>query len=217
MRRISLVLGVALIMATMLVLTVGSALAKDTQPKPKPIYVEDVDAKQYFAAPGQSRFFGMAIDDPSDGDLGLSGLLDTRITYNYPEGTPGPGVVTTITGGKWTLCSQFAADPRTNPPQCTSTSAVALTGTVAGGEAKWNTGVDYYPIDNPPGAQVYGGKADVEAFFVVESGGRVDNKTVTGGTGTFEGTLDHQPLFYTPDQPPTLIGTLELKLTFQAE
>jgi hypothetical protein len=202
-------------MATMLVLTVGSALAKDTQPKPKPIYVQDVDAKQYFAAPGQSRFFGMAIDDPSDGDLGLTGFLDTRITYNYPEGTPGPGVETTITGGKWTLCSVFAADPRTNPPQCTSTSPVALTGTVSGGEAKWDTLVDYYAtIDN--GAQVYGGKADVEAFFDVVSG-RVGDKNVTGGTGTFEGTLDHQPLFETPDQPPTLKGTLELNLTFQAE
>jgi hypothetical protein len=212
-----LVLGVSVVMAAMVVLIVGSALARDTQPKPKPIYVEDVDAKQYFAAPGESRFFGRAIDDPSDGDVGLTGLLDTRITYNFPEGRPGPGVETTITGGKWMLCSQFAADPRTNPPQCTSTSAVALTGTVGdgdtvkGGEAKWDTLADDATIDN--GALVYGGKANVEAFFVVESG-RVDDMTVTGGTGIFEGTLDHEPLFATPDQPPTLKGTLELKLTF---
>jgi len=46
MRRVGLVLGVSVVMAAMVVLIAGSVLARDTQQKPKPIYVEKVHAKQ---------------------------------------------------------------------------------------------------------------------------------------------------------------------------
>jgi hypothetical protein len=185
MRRISLVLGVALIMATMLVLTVGSALAKNT--KPKPDYISEVYALQYFASPGVSKFFGEVTDPEGDEDPGLTGQLNTTIFYNYPAGRPGRGVETTITGGTWTL---------TGPD-------VALQGTVSGGTAKWDTlaDPDGVPIDN--GALVYGGEAAVEAYFINVSG-TVDGVSVSGGTGELKGTLDHNPLEAAPDEPPIL-------------
>jgi hypothetical protein len=193
MRRISLVLGVALIMATMLVLTVGSALAKNT--KPKPDYISEVNALQYFASPGVSKFFGEVTDPEGDEDPGLKGQLNTTIFY---AGQPGPGVETTITGGTWTL---------TGPD-------VALQGAVSGGTAKWDNLVDYYAIiDN--GAPVYGGKADVEAYFT-DASGTVDGASVSGGTGELKGTLDHEPLFAAPDKPPILTTSPDgaLELTF---
>ena len=87
MRRITLVLGLAVTMAVMMVLTVGSALAKDSQQKQT--YVQEVDAKQYFALPGSAAWFrGEAKDVEGDADPGLTGELDTKITYT---GTPAPG------------------------------------------------------------------------------------------------------------------------------
>src|SRR5215207_8015239 len=141
MRRVGLVLGVSAVMAAMLALTVGSALAKNTQPKPD--YIDKVVATQYSAAPGSSMFRGAATDIEGDGDPGLTAEVDARITYS---GTPGPGVETRLTGGTWILCSKFTAPPR-DPmtgaliePVCPTESTIALQGTVRdGGTAVWDT------------------------------------------------------------------------------
>jgi len=150
-----------------------------------------VYALQYFASPGVSKFFGEVTDPEGDEDPGLTGQLNTTLTYNFPAGQPGPGVETTITGGTWTL---------TGPD-------VALQGTVSGGTAKWNTGEPYYETDKK--VLVYGGEAAVEAYFT-DASGTVDGVSVSGGKGEFKGTLDHAPLQYNPDGPPILEGTLEL-------
>ena|SRR5215204_1528382 len=84
MRRFTLVIALAVIMAAMIALTVGSALANDTQPT-QVTYTDTVKAEQYFAFPGIAMFRGKAKDIPNDGDPGLTGYLDTRITY---EGRP---------------------------------------------------------------------------------------------------------------------------------
>jgi len=178
-------------MATMLVLTVGSALAKNT--KPKPDYLSDVYALQYFASPGVSKFFGEVTDPEGDEDPGLTGQLNTTITYNFPAGQPGPGVETTITGGTWTL---------TGPD-------VALQGTVSGGTAKWKPGAGYAMTDD--GIEVYAGKAAVEAYFT-DASGTVDDVSVSGGKGELKGKIYHYPLLADPDEPPILKGTL--KMTF---
>src|SRR5829696_7283406 len=117
MRRVGLVLGVAVVMAAMKALTVGSALAKNTQPKAD--YIDKVVAEQYFAAPGISMFRGAAKDIEGDGDAGLTAEVDARITYS---GAPGPGAETTLTGGTWILCSEFKAGPDfRSTPECTPT------------------------------------------------------------------------------------------------
>ena len=205
MRRVGLVLGASVVMAAVMALTVGSALAKSTQPKAD--YIDKVVAEQYFAAPGISMFRGAATDIEGDGDPGLTGELDTRITYS---GAPGPGVETTITGGTWMLCSEFEAGPdfRTTP-ECTPDSAVALQGTiVSGGSAEWDTDGGYAVVQTPRGPiSVYAGQAKVEADFTNASG-TVDGVSVSGGTGKFEGTLYHQPLL--DGKNPILDGTLEL-------
>lgn len=190
MRRVSLVLGVALVMAAMLVLTVGSAVAKNT--KPKPDYISEVHALQYFASPGVGKFFGEVTDIEGDEDPGLTGQLNATITYEFPAGRPDRGVETTITGGTWTL---------TGPD-------VTLQGTVSGGTAKWNTDAGYAMTDG--GIEVYAGEAAVEAYFTNASG-TVDGVSVSGGKGELKGTLDHDPLTKSPDEPPILMGTLELK------
>jgi hypothetical protein len=190
MKRVSLVLGVAVVMAAMLVLTVGSALAKNT--KPKPDYISEVHALQYFASPGVSKFFGGVTDKEGDEDPGLTGQLNATITYEFPAGRPGPGVETTITGGTWTL---------TGPD-------VALQGTVSDGTAKWNTDAGYAMTDG--GIEVYAGQAAVEAYFNNASG-TVEGVSVSGGKGELKGTIYHYPLLEDPDKPPILDGTLELK------
>ena len=48
MRRISLVLGVAVVMAAMIALTVGSALAKDSNPA-KTRYTDPISGFEYHA------------------------------------------------------------------------------------------------------------------------------------------------------------------------
>ena len=204
MRRITLVLALAVVMATMVALTVGSALAKNTQPKAD--YIDKVVAEQYFAAPGIGMFRGAATDIEGDGDPGLTAVVDARITYS---GAPGPGVETTITGGTWVLCSEFTAGPDfRSTPQCTPDSAIALQGTVSGGTAEWDTDGGYAVVPTPRGPiLVYAGEAKVEADLINVSG-TVDGVSVSGGTGKFEGTLFHQPLL--DGKNPILDGTLEL-------
>ena len=204
MRRITLVLALAVVMATMVALTVGSALAKNTQPKAD--YIDKVVAEQYFAAPGIGMFRGAATDIDGDGDPGLTAEVDARITYS---GAPGPGVETTITGGTWVLCSEFTAGPDfRSTPQCTPDSAIALQGTVSGGTAEWDTDGGYAVVPTPRGPiLVYAGEAKVEADLINVSG-TVDGVSVSGGTGKFEGTLFHQPLL--DGKNPILDGTLEL-------
>jgi hypothetical protein len=204
MRRIGLVLGVSVVMAALMALTVGSALAKNT--KPKADYIDKVVAEQYFAAPGIGMFRGVATDIEGDGDPGLTADVDARITYS---GAPGPGVETTITGGSWIICSEFKAGPDfRSTPECTPDSAIALQGTVSGGTAEWDTEGGDAVVQTPRGPiLVYAGEARVEADFINVSG-TVDGVSVSGGTGKFEGTLFHQPLL--DGENPILEGTLEL-------
>jgi hypothetical protein len=223
MRRVTLVVAVAVTVAATLALTVGSALANDA--RQKETYVDSVKAEQYFALPGKSWFFGQATDIVGDGEPGLEGYLDTRITYT---GTPGPGLTNPITGGSWLLCSEFTQefqdDPLTNPPECTTTPGSAivlqLQGNVRDGTAVWDKRGDTAVVPAPSGGciPVYGGVAKVKADFTV-TGGTVNGVTVTEeGTGKFKGTLDHRPLLaYNCGVDPIgkyhaiLEGTLKLK------
>jgi hypothetical protein len=206
MRRVGLVLGVSVVMATMVALTVGSVLAKST--KPKADFIDKVVAEQYFAAPGIGMFRS-ATDINGDGNPGLTAQVDARITYS---GAPGPGVETTITGGTWIICSEFTAGPDfRSTPECTPDSEIALQGSVvSGGTAEWDTDGGYANVGPPGGPQilVYAGDAEVKADFIDVSG-TVDEVSVSGGTGKFKGTLYHQPLLNRED--PILEGTLELK------
>jgi hypothetical protein len=224
MRRVGLVLGVSVVMAAMVVLIAGSVLAKDNQQKQT--YVDEVAAEQYFALPGSAAWFrGVANDIEGDGDPGINGELDTKITYT---GTPGPGVTTDITGGSWVLCSNVTPDPP-NPqtqPVCEPGSRIALQGNVRDGTAVWDTDggtasvpTGLLPPSGPPCIPVYGGAAQVEAVFTIKPGGTVNGVDVTEkGIGHFKGILDHSPfLQYTCPSDPvgkyraTLTGTLELK------
>jgi hypothetical protein len=219
MRRVTLVVGVAVTVAAMMVLTVGSALANDT--RQKETYVDTVKAEQYFALPGVSMFFGEVDDIEGDGEPGLEGYLDTRITYT---GTPGPGVTNPITGGSWLLCSDFTwtePDFRTTPECTTPGSAIVLQGNVRDGTAVWDKRGATAVVPTPSGGciPVYGGVAKVEAVFTV-TGGTVNGEPVTEeGTGKFKGTLDHRPLLaYNCGVDPIgkyhaiLEGTLKLKI-----
>jgi hypothetical protein len=233
MRRVGFVLGVSVVMAAMVVLIAGSVLAKDTQPKQT--YVDKVVATQYFALPGSAASFrGVAKDIEGDGDPGINGVLDTKITYT---GRPGPGVPTDITGGTWMLCSHGFKSPPLDttvnpptqiPPECntgTPDSTIALQGSVRDGTAVWDTdgGTALVPTGldspSPPCIPVYTGAAEVEAVFTV-TGGTVNGVPVTGkGIGHFKGILDHGPFtqYTCPGGQPlgtfraTLEGTLELK------
>jgi hypothetical protein len=228
MRRLGLVLGVSVVMAAMVVLIAGSVLAKDTQQKQ--LFVDEVDAKQYFALPGSAASFrGVANDIEGDRDPGLTAEIDARITYS---GTPGPGVETRLTGGTWILCSKFTAPPR-DPntgaliePVCPSESTIALQGSVRDGTAVWDTDggtalvpTGLLPPSGPPCIPVYAGAADVEAVFTIAPVGTVNGVDVTEkGIGHFKGTLDHSPFldYKCPGDrpglyPATLTGTLELK------
>jgi hypothetical protein len=219
MRRVGLVLGVSVVMAAMVVLIAGSVLAKDNQQKQT--YVDEVAAEQYFALPGSAAWFrGVANDIEGDGDPGLTGELDTKITYT---GTPGPGVTTDITGGSWVLCSNVTPDPPNPQIQavCAPGSAIALQGNVRDGTAVWDTDGGTAVVPTPSGGciPVYGGAAQVEAVFTIKPGGTVNGVDVTKkGIGHFKGTLDHRPLlaYECPGDPlgkyrATLTGTLELK------
>lgn len=213
MRRITLVIALAVAMATMMVLTVGSALAK---PDPgKVTYTQEVNGRQYNAVPplsdtdqGFGEFRAAAVGN-------LSGALDATIFY---KGIPGPNVTTEIIGGTWILCSEFTAPPR-NPttgaliePQCTDTSAIKLMGTWKGGTAKWDAGAGYALVGPPGGPQlpVYAGTAEVTTTLGI-TGGTVNDVSVKGGSGKFQGTLDHRPLAADPQSPPIVTGDMTLK------
>lgn len=215
MKRIILLLTMATMLATMLALA-GPSLAKNTKPKQETYTDRVEEAQQYFARPpsaenpvGISMFRGLATDIEDDRDPGLPGQLDTRIAYT--GGVPGPGATNDITGGEWMLCSQFTAPPRDattgqlNEPQCTSDSQISLRGTVSSGTAKWDDTGTYASLLGV--GPVYAGEAEVESVFTV-TGGTVNNKPVNGGSGKFEGTLNHTPLL--SGSRPIITGTLEL-------
>jgi hypothetical protein len=224
MRRVGLVLGVSVVMAAMVVLIAGSVLAKDA--RQKQTYVDKVVAKQYFALPGSAAWFrGVANDIEGDGDPGINGELDTKITYTR---TPGPGVTTDITGGSWVLCSNVTPDPPNPQIQavCAPGSAIALQGNVRDGTAVWDTDggtalvpTGLVPPSGPPCIPVYAGAAEVEAVFTIAPEGTVNGVDVTKkGIGHFKGILDHGPFsqYTCPGDAPglhpaTLTGTLKLK------
>src|SRR5215208_6353991 len=140
MRRITLFLGVAVVMAAMIALTVGSALAKDSHPA-KTKYTDPISGYEYNAVSprlsatlegiGQFR----ATVDPDEDEEDLPGELDATIYYT---GIPGPNVTSEITHGTWILCSVFKAPPidlntgALIEPKCTPDSAIQLTGVVRG-------------------------------------------------------------------------------------
>ena len=223
-RRITLVLGVAVIMAAMIALTVGSALAKDSNPA-KTTYTDDkVRGYEYNAVSPRLSATGEGIGQfraTVEGDPGrspstvLPGELDATIYYT---GIPGPNVTSEITHGTWILCSVFKAPPidlntgALIEPKCTTDSAIQITGTVRGGTARWREEGLYVP--SPLGTQLWIGIADVKAPLGI-TGGTVYGVPVEKGSGKFEGTLDHTPLIPDPTtgerRPPTVVGTLRLK------
>lgn len=228
MRRRLSVLALAALVATTVALTAGSALAANTKPRAES-YTDTVEARQYLAQPptttnrvGVGMFRGSAGDHPAYPDPGLPGQIDTRIAYT--DRAPGPGVTNEVVGGKWILCSDGfkrgpldtgVTPPAPIPPECTTTSTTALHGTVQGGYAEWDEDSTYAPV--PGAGPVYAGDAEVEIRLTVD-GGEVNGKNVAGGSGSFEGTLDHSPLLtIDPDNPraitsrPLITGKLELK------
>jgi hypothetical protein len=205
MRRVGLVLGVSVVMAAMMALTVGSALAKDSNSAQTTYTDHIVEGREYNAVPphlsatreGIGQFRATVAGD-------LPGKLDASIYYT---GIPGPNVTSEITHGTWILCSEFTADPSTvTEPKCTSDSAIQLTGTVRGGTARWEE-IGYY-VPGPLGTQVWIGVADVKATLGI-TGGTVDGVSVEKGSGKFEGELDHLPLITGGD--PTVTGDVTLK------
>ena len=222
MRRISLVLGVAVVMAAMIALTVGFALAKDSHPA-KTKYTDPISGYEYNAVSprlsatleGIGQFRATVDQDEDEEDL--PGELDATIYYT---GIPGPNVTSEITHGTWILCSVFKAPPidlntgALIEPACDPNSAIQLTGIVRGGTARWREEGSY--VMSPLGTQLWIGIADVKAPLAI-TGGTVYGVPVEKGSGKFEGTLDHSPLLLEPDpitdlrQPPTVVGTLRLK------
>jgi hypothetical protein len=229
MRRISLVLGVAVVMAAMIALSVGSALAKDSN-RAKTKYTDPISGYEYYAvsprlsATGEGIAQFRATVDPEKGDL--PGQLDATIYYTGPPA--GPNVTSEITHGTWILCSPgFTAPPldiRVNPPTpippvCntgtgTPDTTIALQGIVRGGTIRWQE--EGYYVLSPLGTPLWIGKAEVKGPLAI-TGGTVYGVPVEKGSGKFEGTLDHSPLILEPDpitglrQPPTFDGTITLK------
>ena len=224
MRRITLVLGVAVVMAAMIALIVGSALAKDSN-RAKTKYTDPISGYEYHAvspslsATGEGIGQFRATVDPEEGDL--PGQLDATIYYT---GLPaGPNVTSEITHGTWILCSHgFTAPPldiSVNPPTpippvCNADSTVALQGVVRGGTIRWQE--EGYYVLSPLGTPLWIGKADVKGPLAI-TGGTVCGVPVEKGSGKFKGTLDHSPLTLPPDpitglrHPPTVVGTITLK------
>jgi hypothetical protein len=213
MRRVTLVVAVAITVAAMIALTLGSALAK---PDPdKVTYLQELNGVQYNAVPPSAatagvetaQFRGMVSGD-------LRGAIDATL---YFTGRPDKNVTTEIIGGTWILCSAFTAPPRDPTgaliePRCTDTSAIKLTGTWRGGTAKWDERAGYANVGPPGGPQilVYAGEAEVKATLGV-TGGTVNGVSMKGGSGKFEGTLDHKPLAADPQRPPMVFGDMTLK------
>lgn len=214
-----LVLGLAALMATMMALG-GPSLAKDTE-QTQTTYTDRVELRQFFADPpkdvndeGQGGFRGSATDIADDPYPGLPGELDTKISCE--GGPPGSEVTNTITGGKWMLCSDFKDEPQVDrtvdppevkTPECTSDSTISLTGTTKSGTATWEKD-GFYATAGPLG-QVWIGKAKFESILKVK-GGTVNGKTVTGGSGTLEGTLDHTPIL--SRERSIVTGTMKVTL-----
>jgi hypothetical protein len=229
MRRISLVLGVAVIMAAMIALTVGSALAKDSN-RAKTKYSDPIRGYEYYAVSpslsatgeGIGQFRATVAPDPEEGDL--PGQLDATIYYKGPPA--GPNVTSVITHGTWILCSHGFTDPPLDisvnpptpiPPVCNTDTldpTIALEGIVRGGTIRWQKEGRY--VTSPLGTPLWIGKADVKGPLAI-TGGTVYGVPVEKGPGKFEGTLDHEPLTFPPDpitslrQPPTFDGTITLK------
>ena len=229
MRRITLVLGVAVVMAAMIALSVGSALAKDSN-RAKTKYTDPISGYEYYAVSPRLSATGEGIGqfratvDPEEGDL--PGELDATIYYT---GLPaGPNVTSEITHGTWILCSHgFTSPPldtRVNPPtpippECNAgtpepDSTIALQGIVRGGTIRWRE--EGYYVMSPLGTPLWIGKAVVKGPLAI-TGGTVYGVPVEKGSGKFKGTLDHSPLTLPPDpitglrHPPTVVGTLRLK------
>jgi hypothetical protein len=207
MRRTILVLALAALMATTMALTVGPALAKDTNSAHKSYTDTFKDGFEYNAVPPlDSTSEGIAqFRATAEGDL--PGAVDVTTHYT---GIPGPKVTSTLTDGTWILCSKFTAPPRDATgnliePQCTSDSEISLKGTLSGGTAAWEKDGSY--IQGSLG-KVWIGKAKVKADLAV-TGGTVKGKTVTAGSGKLEGTLDHTPLL--SGGRPTVTGTMKLQ------
>src|SRR5215211_3211883 len=176
MRRITLVLGVAVVMAAMIALSVGSALAKDSN-RAKTKYTDPISGYEYYAvspslsATGEGIGQFRATVDPEEGDL--PGELDATIYYTGPPA--GPNVTSEITHGTWILCSHgFTAPPldiRVNPPtpippECNAGtpdpgSTIALQGVVRGGTIRWRE--EGYYVLSPLGTPLWIGKADVKS------------------------------------------------------
>jgi hypothetical protein len=226
MRRISLVLGVAVVMAAMIALTVGSALAKDSN-RAKSKYSDRISGYEYYAASGIGQFRATVVPDLEEGDL-PAGELDATIYYKGPPA--GPNVTSVITHGTWILCSHGFADPPLDisvtpptliPPVCntdttdpTTDPTIALEGIVRGGTIRWQKEGRY--VTGLSGTRLWIGKADVKGPLAI-TGGTVYGVPVEKGSGKFEGTLDHEPLTFPTDpitglrQPPTFDGTITLK------
>jgi hypothetical protein len=226
MRRIGLVVGVAVVMAAIIALTVGSALAKDSKPT-KTKYTDPISGYEYNAVSPRLSATGEGIGqfratvDPVEGEL--PGELDATIYYT---GIPGPNVTSKITHGTWIFCSHGFTSPPLDttvnpptliPPVCnagTPDSTIALQGIVKGGTASWREEGSY--VRSPLGTRLWIGIADVKAPLGI-TGGTVYGVPVEKGSGKFKGTLDHTPLLLPPDpitrlrQPPTVVGTLRLK------
>ena len=229
MRRISLVLGVAVVMAAIIALTVGSALAKDSN-RAKTKYTDPISGYEYYAVSpslsatgeGIGQFRATVVPDPEE--VALPGQLDATIYYKGPPA--GPNVTSVITHGTWILCSHGFADPPLDisvtpptpiPPVCntdTTDPTIALEGIVRGGTIRWQKEGRY--VTSPIGTPLWIGKADVKGPLAI-TGGTVYGVPVEKGSGKFEGTLDHEPLTLQPDpitglrQPPTFDGTITLK------
>lgn len=105
----------------------------------------------------------------------LPGLLHASVNYTPPR--PGPNVVNTIVGGRWSLVGPWGA----------------LSGSFAGGEVRWDSA---------------GTVASVKANMVITNG-TVNGKGVSGGSGSFVGTLSHVTF------PPAIEGTLRLRPSFR--
>ena len=224
-----MVVGVAIVMAAMIALTVGSALAKDSHPA-KTKYTDPISGYEYNAVSPRLSATGEGIGqfratvDPVEGEL--PGQLDATIYYT---GIPGPNVTSEITHGTWIFCSHGFTSPPLDttvnpptliPPVCNAgtpddpDSTIALQGIVKGGTASWREEGNYVP--SPLGTQLWIGIADVKAPLAI-TGGTVYGVPVEKGSGKFAGTLDHTPLLLPPDpitglrQPPTVDGSLRLK------
>lgn len=192
MSRTTLVVTLAVVMASMMVLAVGSA---GTKADPgKVVYTQTLSGVQYDAIPpsdatggvGVGRFRGAVSGD-------LTGVMDATLRYT---GYPDENVTSEIVGGTWTL---------TGPD-------TTLTGSWRGGTAKWDEGAGYALVGPPGGplVPVYAGVADVKATMGV-TGGTVEGVPVKGGSGRFEGKIDHHPLQEDPRRPPTVSGDMTLK------